>query len=519
MRKNYTVTITTFFIIAAAFLTLLSGCLKRNGVLVPEVRSSLLQLAITEINYKPADSLGTNGDKFEFVEIKDTGLADVDLTDVQFNDGINFEFPAATVIKADSFIVLAANAKEFTNHYGFAPFGAYSGSLSNSGEKISMEDKRANIKFLSITYSTASPWPQAADGEGYSLVPKLLHMTGDPNDASYWRASSKKNGSPGKDDPAMGVLVNEALTHTDLPQIDAVELYNPNNTAVDIGGWYLTDSKDDPVKFKIPVGTKIDPLGYKVFTANDFNANPALKTNFAFSEHGEQVYLFSDSTGIHGAYYHGFSFGQIENGVSFGRYVNSVGEEDFVAQTAVTLGKENAGPRIGPLVFSEIMYNPKNGQDEFIEVTNISANEVALYDTAFPNNTWKIKGGIDFKFPKNVTIKSNEKIVIISDTLTESQFRTTYGIGAEIKIFLFANHLSNSSDTVSIEKPDEPYIDSTEATMPTVVPYILIEKIGYSDSSPWPDADGNGASLNRIELGKYGNDPVNWKATTPSPGQ
>ena len=51
------------------------------------------------------------------------------------------------------------------------------------------------------------------------------------------------------------------------------------------------------------------------------------------------------------------------------------------------------------------------------------------------------------------------------------------------------------------------------------VPYILVERISYSDAAPWPAAaDGFGLSLHRIVASSYGNDPTNWAAAAPTPG-
>ena len=47
----------------------------------------------------------------------------------------------------------------------------------------------------------------------------------------------------------------------------------------------------------------------------------------------------------------------IRNGVSFGRYAISTGEEHFVLQTSRTPGGANAGPLVGPLVISEINHH------------------------------------------------------------------------------------------------------------------------------------------------------------------
>ncbi|MBK8002156.1 MAG: lamin tail domain-containing protein, partial [Verrucomicrobia bacterium] len=42
--------------------------------------------------------------------------------------------------------------------------------------------------------------------------------------------------------PIPGVVINEILTHTDAPLEDAVELRNTGASALNLGGWYLSDS-------------------------------------------------------------------------------------------------------------------------------------------------------------------------------------------------------------------------------------------------------------------------------------
>ena len=93
-------------------------------------------------------------------------------------------------------------------------------------------------------------------------------------------------------------------------------------------------------------------------------------------------------------YAHGFGFGAAEDWMSFGRYVSSEGREHFVAQVANSLGTNNVGPRVGPVVISELMYEPAgvgtndNTLDEFIELQNITGDAVRLFDPLAPTNTW-----------------------------------------------------------------------------------------------------------------------------------
>lgn len=180
-----------------------------------------------------------------------------------------------------------------------------------------------------VDYDDSTPWPRAADGLGYSLV----------RDGAGWRASSVPGGSPGTADspppvhPAL--LLNEALTHTDLPQVDAVEIYNQAGAPVALTGWSLTDDLDEPAKFQFQSGN-IAAGGYAVFSESDFGSA------FRLGADGDSIHLLSPDF----RYSHGFEFGATENGVSLGRHLTSLGGEHFVRQAANTLGSANAGPRL-----------------------------------------------------------------------------------------------------------------------------------------------------------------------------
>src|SRR6185436_11984822 len=145
---------------------------------------------------------------------------------------------------------------------------------------------------------------------------------------------------PGSDDPeptVPSVLINEILTHTEPPELDWIELFNPNAFDVDLGGWFLSDDGGVPTKFRIPPGTIIPAGGYRVFTEAEFNARPGLPDSFALDSAGDAIYLVSGdaNTNLTG-YSHGLSLGTAANGVSFGRYVTSTGEEQFPAQLTIT---------------------------------------------------------------------------------------------------------------------------------------------------------------------------------------
>ncbi len=86
-----------------------------------------------------------------------------------------------------------------------------------------------------------------------------------------------------------GVVLDE-----DGDSSDWLELYNPDATPVDLGGWYLTDNSSNPTKWRFPAGVTLGPGEFLVVWASskDRTDNPAsLHTNFSLSADGEYLAL------------------------------------------------------------------------------------------------------------------------------------------------------------------------------------------------------------------------------------
>ena len=483
-------------------------------------------LKVTEIMYNPPPSGTNTSDDLEFLELKNTGTNALDLSGLQFTDGITFNFTNGTKLLPGAFFVLARNAAAFAQKYpGTNVHGVFSGKLNNSGEKLTLAHVLGTNVF-SFTYNNAVPWPITPDGYGFSLV--RANLNGDPGSSSSWRPSALIGGSPGADDPAVSIapiVINEILTHTDLPQLDAIELFNPTATNVNIGGWFLSDDAARPDKFRIPNGTIIPAFGFVVFDETEFNPQPGppapfapssltgpsslggngVGTNFALSSHGESLFLFSGgaSTNLTG-YSHSFDYGASANGVSFGRYVISTGDEDWPALSTLTLGASNSAPRVGPLVINEIMFHPAVGYDEFVEIYNLSGASVALYDAAYPTNRWKLSG-LDYTFSNNVSVPAGGYLLVVP--MDPAAFRTKYAVPAPVQIVgPFSGVLQDSGERLRLERPDAPDTNG--------VPYIVVDEVRYNDKPPWPQgADGDGPSLQRRAPYFYGNEPTNWFAS------
>jgi len=475
-------------------------------------------LQITEINYNPLGSDTIPGSEFEFIELKNNGVTSVNLTAALFIDGIKFGFNNETILESGKFIVLSSNIESFKQRYGYLPFGEYEGQLSNSGERIRLVNAVGDT-ILSVHYLNTVPWPTSADGLGFSLVPSTKAIAANWDESINWRASSVLNGSPNADDEGTmiaPIVINEIITNTDAPQTDAVELFNPGNSDVNIGGWYLSDNRSKPTKWKIPAGTVIPANGFLAFNEGHYENNTMLYnenefgSSFSLSSLGEEIYIFSASaTGELSGYENGIKFGALEPGIAYGRYINSIGDEHYTVEQSASLNQANSMPKVGPVIINQIMYNPSVDQFEYLELLNISAEKVNLYDET-NRASWKVSG-IDFVFPQNISVEPGQSIYLVEKEISPSDFKALYSLDAAAQVFNYDGKLKNEGEEITLLKSYQSYFENDILK----VPYIRIDKVDYNNKSPWPDASGNGNALQRIDVNAYGNDPANWKATSP----
>lgn len=358
--------------------------------------------------------------------------------------------------------------------------------------------------------------------------------------------------SPGENNYQLlkDIVISEALAHTDPPLEDAIEIQNTSDTAVDLGGWFLSDSAGHLRKFRIPEGTTVAPGGFHVFYEVELNPLPGTLTSFSLSStKGDQVYLTASDlggnlTGLRAE----AKFGASQNGVSFGRYETSVGV-DYPSLLSRSFGRDNPAttnefhlgqgasngpPLIGPIVINEIHYHPPdigtndNVIDEFIELKNIAGTSIPLYDTLNPTNTWRLRDAVDYEFPAGKQMAAGSILLLTSfdpqqDPAALAAFRSKYSVPADIVVLgPYRGKLDNGSDKVELYKPDFPQLPPHPDA--GFVPYVLVDRVHYTDTAPWASlADGykpgTGASLQRRVAGAYGNEPTNWIAGIPSPGR
>src|SRR5947209_11790769 len=180
------------------------------------------------------------------------------------------------------------------------------------------------------------------------------------------------------------------------------------------------------------------------------------------------------------------------------------------------------------MVVNKIKFHPPdttpgvdNNLDEYVEIYNMTPRTTFLYDTNGTNygfadghtTTWQISGIVNFHFPTNVSLDAGQALLLVSFSPTDNpaqlnNFRNKYGTPGTVQVFgpYTTNRtnasLINSGGHIDLFKPDPPQ-DTNHGDF-GFVPYILVDKVVYSNAFPWPaQTDGTGKALQRIAPDRY----------------
>jgi len=148
-------------------------------------------VVFNEIMYHPA----ANEPTLEWVELYNQMSVDVDISGWRISNGIEHTFPNGTLIRGGGYLVVAISPGTLSALTGVTNlFGPFSGRLSNSGEKLELQDINGR-SMDSVNYGTDGDWPPGPDGSGVSLAKKHPNLASKA--AGNWTASLQIGGTPG----------------------------------------------------------------------------------------------------------------------------------------------------------------------------------------------------------------------------------------------------------------------------------------------------------------------------------
>lgn len=336
-------------------------------------------------------------------------------------------------------------------------------------------------------FAPGSGGPYAFRPDDFDTAVSRIRTTYLPNRRAYL-LSNNPTPNNGVSDPA-GTFMRGTMppAQTDPPAIviqsvetspasgnqdqEYVELKNTGTTAADISGWKITGG----VEHTLHAGTVI-PAGGSLFLTP---STVAFRARTASPKAGESRF-------VQGNY-----DGHLSN---FSETIMLIDAATNVVATFVTPNTPTDVQRF--LRISEFSYNPgTNAPDaEFVEVVNTATIPLNIGGAAFTN-------GFSFTFPANFTLPAGGRAVVVLNT---AAFAAAYpGNTATIAGTFAAQRLSNGGEAIKLD-------DATGST---------VEEFTYDNNLPWPvQADGTGASLVRVNTSASPAEPLNWRASSPTPG-
>ena len=277
-----------------------------------------------------------------------------------------------------------------------------------------------------------------------------------------------------------------------------------------MGGWWLSDRRNQPYSYKFPPGATIPAGGFLAVDESDFLLGGS---NLSFRSVGERCYLFSgDSDGELTGYSHGVLFRGSDRNTSFGRQRSSDGNDYFLTESAPSFGARNPGPEVPPLMITEIMYNPDAGGFPYVELHNTTPDPLRLWEPEEPMRTWGIgsqRPGSEeehiplFLFPENTTVPPHGYLICIPQS---ANVPPDHGIPEGVQGFGVPDIvIPNTRATLRVYRPS--------GLSGGRIRHVVVDEARYKNLAPWdPSASGGGQALERIGTTPFGADPASWQA-------
>ncbi len=192
------------------------------------------------------------------------------------------------------------------------------------------------------------------------------------------------------------VVINEIMASNDAAVTDEngeyddwFELYNAGDTAVDIGGMYVSDDQTDLTMWQIPTTdpakTTIPAKGFLVLWADGQPDQGVLHLDFKLSSGGEDIVLVESNGRV---IIDQYTFGPQQTDVAIGR--NPDGSDNWETMSTATPGASNSGapsnvaPVIGDITVSPDSLTPTTPVIVSAKVTDEDGNLASVKITYSP---------------------------------------------------------------------------------------------------------------------------------------
>ncbi len=250
------------------------------------------------------------------------------------------------------------------------------------------------------------------------------------------------------------VLPNETIS-------DYIEIYNGQDTAVDLSGYHLSDDALDTKKWTFPDNVVIDPFSYLLVYPDTKEKNEEnLYLNFKLNKKGEVITLSKPN----GEALSKITYLETLEDTSYGlvndKYVyfynptpGLINDSEY-EEKPITTNKSNLSLKITEYMTNNISNykNKANTFDSVIEIYNSGLTDIDITNFYITNDSSNLK---KFKFPKNTIIKSKSYLVLVAsglDKIIDNEVHTNFKLTNNDPSIILSDNHHNVIDKVIIQE-------------------------------------------------------------------
>lgn len=415
-------------------------------------------ILITEIFADPSPMVGLPSE--EYIELYNASDKVLQLADLGFSTGGTPKDINDFILLPQAYVVICDEAEQALFE-GFGDVATISSfpALTNGGDDLSLVNAQG-ATIAEVNYS--SSWYQDAEKAegGYSL--ELIDLDLDNNCPGNWRASEAAiGGTPAQANSVSGVDEN-------APNITYAVVQTPTEVVV-----YFDDV-----------------LGGGIDFTNLFSISPSINIGDALlNADRESITLFLESNLAEGVVY------EVSVALGLEDCLGNVSTENQSVETGIASAIEE-----GDLVINEVLFNPRTGGVDFVELYNPSAKILNIQGLRLRNNAIS-SGTISTTVATAYVLLPNTYVAITPNAATLSSEYTIADAATILENDLPS--LGNEFGNITISNTAIAYVDS----------------LSYHED--WHNdllSDKNGVSLERLRADQPSQDQGNWHSAASSAG-
>jgi hypothetical protein len=177
------------------------------------------------------------------------------------------------------------------------------------------------------------------------------------------------------------VAFNEIMAKNDAAVMDQngefddwIELYNTSNHRINLSDMYLSDNKNDKLKWRFPINASIDSHSELIVWTDGDSTQQGLHTNFKLAAAGDSIYISNSSGFVIDSVY----FGAQSPDISYFRCPNGIG--NFSYTLSYTFNQSNCPTSIGELGSEKISVFPVPSQGSITIESKVNINNIKIFD-------------------------------------------------------------------------------------------------------------------------------------------